>query len=81
MLNINDSIVMHEKSAFAICGFSSAVADAPEYVKSRATNVLSSKGGEGAFREIADMILFTVGKSLVLVTAEGYSAVEEGICQ
>jgi 3-deoxy-manno-octulosonate cytidylyltransferase (CMP-KDO synthetase) len=60
--------------AFAVCGMSFAVADAPSYVKAPATGVLAARGGEGAFRELADSILLAQGKSQVFGTAEGYSA-------
>ena len=64
--------------AFAACGLSYAVADAPAYVKARASGSLSTRGGEGAFRELADAILLAQGKGHVLGTAEGYSTVMEG---
>jgi 3-deoxy-manno-octulosonate cytidylyltransferase (CMP-KDO synthetase) len=61
--------------AFAACGLSYAVADAPTYVQARATGVLTLSGGKGAFRELADAILVAQGKGHVLGTAEGYSLV------
>ncbi|MEM5537896.1 3-deoxy-manno-octulosonate cytidylyltransferase [Neptuniibacter pectenicola] len=67
--------------AFESCGQSFAVADAPEYVKQQATRVLTQKGGEGAFRELADMILTAKGKSHVYSTAAGFKTVMSGISQ
>ncbi len=58
--------------AFAVCGFSFAVADAPVYVKNAADYVLATQGGKGAFREMSDMILQVQGKSAVLESAEGF---------
>ncbi|OYU32010.1 MAG: 3-deoxy-manno-octulosonate cytidylyltransferase [Comamonadaceae bacterium PBBC2] len=46
--------------AFAACGLSYAVADAPVYVRHKATHILALKGGEGAFRELADQILTSI---------------------
>jgi len=40
-----------------LCGWSFAVADAPEVVQSAAGSVLSTRGGEGAIREVAQMLL------------------------
>lgn len=67
--------------AFNSCGLSYAVADAPSYVKQRANVVLKSKGGEGAFREVADAILIAKGKRHILETAEGYSSVMSKMAQ
>jgi 3-deoxy-manno-octulosonate cytidylyltransferase (CMP-KDO synthetase) len=67
--------------AFAACGMSYAVADAASYVKARATGVLSKRGGEGAFRELADDILLAQGKAEVFGTAEGFATVMFGIAQ
>jgi 3-deoxy-D-manno-octulosonate 8-phosphate phosphatase (KDO 8-P phosphatase) len=61
--------------AFAACGLSYAVADAPTYVQARATGVLKLSGGKGAFRELADAVLVAKGKGHVLSTAEGYTSV------
>lgn len=58
--------------AFAVCGVSFAVADAPSYVKNVADYVLSTQGGKGAFREISDMILQAQGKSAVFDSAQGF---------
>lgn len=67
--------------AFAACGMSYAVADAPKYVKSKATNVLDERGGNGAFRELADAILLAQGKEHVFGSAEGYATVMTGLTQ
>lgn len=58
--------------AFEACGISFAVADAPEYVKRAATHVLASKGGEGAFREVAERVLRARGLARVFETADGF---------
>ncbi|MCO7596019.1 MULTISPECIES: 3-deoxy-manno-octulosonate cytidylyltransferase [Pseudomonas] len=67
--------------AFAACGISFAVADAPTYVKAAATQTLSASGGTGAFREVADAILFAQGKDAVLGTAEGYARIMAKMAQ
>lgn len=67
--------------AFAACGLSFAVADAPAYVKARASAALSSRGGEGAFRELADAILLAQGKGQAFGTAEGFAEVMFGVGQ
>lgn len=67
--------------AFAACGMSFAVADAPPYVKSKATAVLAERGGNGAFRELADAILMAQGKEHVFGSAEGFATVMAGITQ
>ncbi|VVO11801.1 3-deoxy-manno-octulosonate cytidylyltransferase [Pseudomonas fluorescens] len=61
--------------AFAACGLSFAVADASSYVQLQASQVLQSKGGTGAFRELADAILIAQGKGDVLGSAAGYASV------
>ncbi|WP_225790925.1 3-deoxy-manno-octulosonate cytidylyltransferase [Pseudomonas sp. Marseille-P8916] len=61
--------------AFAACGISFAVADAPVYVKAAATKTLTTTGGRGAFREVADAILVAQGKDAVLGTATDYAKV------
>ena len=58
--------------AFAVCGASFAVADAPIYVKNAVDYVLSTHGGKGAFREMSDMILQAQGKSSVFDSAQGF---------
>ncbi|WP_427306745.1 3-deoxy-manno-octulosonate cytidylyltransferase [Cupriavidus sp. H39] len=67
--------------AFAACGLSYAVPDSASYVKARATGVLSTRGGEGAFRELADAILLAQGKAQVFGTAEGFATVMSGVAQ
>ncbi len=67
--------------AFAACGLSYAVADAPDYVKARATGVLALAGGHGAFRELTDAILLAQGNGQVFASAEGFSAVMNQMSQ
>jgi 3-deoxy-manno-octulosonate cytidylyltransferase (CMP-KDO synthetase) len=67
--------------AFAACGMSFAVADAPVYVKAAATQTLIAHGGTGAFREVADAILFAQSKDAVLGTAAGYAQVMAKMAQ
>jgi 3-deoxy-D-manno-octulosonate 8-phosphate phosphatase (KDO 8-P phosphatase) len=67
--------------AFAACGLSFAVADAPHYVKACATGVLVTRGGDGAFRELADAILLAHQKAHVYNSAAGFSSVMSGIAQ
>lgn len=50
-----------DMEVFGLCGVSVTVADAPEYVKARADLVLKCGGGQGAFREMVD-ILFNIIK-------------------
>ena len=45
---------------FGLCGVSITVADALDYVKSRADIVLDAHGGRGAFRELVDRILVSI---------------------
>lgn len=59
---------------FAACGISFAVADAPKYIRSAATHTLETRGGQGAFREVADTLLEAQGKSAIFDSVEGYSA-------
>lgn len=61
--------------AFAACGLSFAVADAPGYIKAQASETLKSSGGNGAFRELADRILDAQGNGSVFRHAAGYQAV------
>ncbi|WP_109103793.1 KdsC family phosphatase [Aggregatibacter segnis] len=58
--------------AFAVCGLSFAVADAPEYVKNCADYTLGLDGGKGAFREMSDMILNAQGKAEIYNSAQGF---------
>lgn len=67
--------------AFAVCGISFAVADAPAYVKAAATQTLVSTGGTGAFREVADAILFAQNKMASITTAAGYASVMNKMSQ
>ncbi len=57
---VGDDIV--DIPVFKMVGFSAAVADALEYVKSHADYVSAQKGGSGAVREICEMILIARGK-------------------
>lgn len=67
--------------AFAVCGLSYAVADAPDYIKSCSTAVLTRAGGQGAFRELADAILLAQGKEHVFNSAEGFKKIMSGAAQ
>lgn len=58
--------------AFEICGTSVAVNDALEYIKRQADVVLTKKGGQGAFRELSDLILSAQGKAAIFETADGF---------
>ncbi|MCD6487439.1 MAG: HAD hydrolase family protein [Syntrophobacterales bacterium] len=57
---VGDDIV--DIPAFRMVGFSAAVADALEYVKLNADYVTVKEGGNGAVREICEMILSARGK-------------------
>ena len=46
-----------DMEVFALCGVSVTVGDAPDYVKAKADLVLECQGGQGAFRELVDVIL------------------------
>ncbi len=39
------------------CGFSATVPAAPEYIRARAAYVTRAGGGEGAVREVGDLVL------------------------
>jgi len=67
--------------AFSACGISYAVADAPDYVKRRATNVLKYGGGYGAFRELADAILLAQGNEKLFNSADGFRQIMGGAAQ
>jgi 3-deoxy-manno-octulosonate cytidylyltransferase (CMP-KDO synthetase) len=67
--------------AFAACGLSFAVPDAPVYVRQAASGVLQTPGGQGAFRELADAILAAQGKQDVIGSAEGYAGVMSAMAQ
>lgn len=58
--------------AFDACGLSVTVADAPSYIRDAADLVLTSQGGQGAFRELADAILQAQDKFGNISTASGY---------
>lgn len=60
VLTVGDDTI--DLPAFSCCGLSVAVADAPEYIKSVADITLRTCGGDGAFRELSDMILESKGK-------------------
>lgn len=61
--------------AFEVCGISFAVADAPEYVKRAADRTLTLAGGQGAFREVVDLVLREKGATAIFETAEGYASI------
>ena len=46
-----------DMEVFALCGVSVTVGDAPDYVRAKADLVLECQGGQGAFRELLDVIL------------------------
>ena len=46
-----------DMEVFGLCGVSVTVGDAPDYVKAKADLVLECQGGQGAFRELLDVIL------------------------
>ena len=46
-----------DMEVFALCGVSVTVGDAPDCVKAKADLVLECQGGQGAFRELLDVIL------------------------
>lgn len=58
--------------AFEECALSACPADAADYVRKASNIVLTCKGGEGAFRELADMILKAQGHEDAVATARGY---------
>lgn len=74
----DDSI---DLSAFAVCGFAFAVADAPDYVRAAATHTLVQRGGDGAFRELSDRILSAQDKADVMSTASGFARVMNRMAQ
>jgi 3-deoxy-manno-octulosonate cytidylyltransferase (CMP-KDO synthetase) len=76
---IGDDVI--DLPAFEACGLSFAVADAPPYIKAVSTKVLQTKGGSGAFRELADAILFAQGNDAVLCTTAGYSTLMNRMAQ
>lgn len=56
---IGDDI--NDLPVFRSCGFSVCPADALDYIKERADLVTSAKGGQGVFREVADLVLASKG--------------------
>ncbi|OWG39429.1 3-deoxy-D-manno-octulosonate cytidylyltransferase [Stutzerimonas stutzeri] len=60
---------------FEACGMSFAVADAAVHTRKAATGLLETKGGEGAFRELADQLLVAIGREANISTSDGYKAV------
>ncbi len=54
------------------CGWSFAVADAPQAVQQAARLVLNTRGGEGAIREVADHLLRARGADAVLTEADAF---------
>lgn len=67
--------------AFASCGLSFAVPDAPVYVRQAADGVLQTPGGAGAFRELADAVLQAQGRDAVFRSASGYTQVMGAMAQ
>lgn len=67
--------------AFESCGYSFAVADAPNYIREQADYVLSHVGGKGAFREMAELILAAQGKEKIYTTAQGFLQSVEKMAQ
>ncbi len=61
--------------AFSACGLTCTVADAPDYIKDQSDIVLNNRGGDGAFRELADKILATQDKADVYETCEGFQKI------
>ena len=84
-VEVNQTVCIGDDSidlpAFAACGLSYAVADAPVYVQARASAVLVKEGGKGAFRELADAILVAQGKEHVFGSADGFSTVMGRVVQ
>ncbi|WP_110689374.1 3-deoxy-manno-octulosonate cytidylyltransferase [Salinicola endophyticus] len=67
--------------AFAACGLSYTVSDAPDYVASAASGVLPVLGGAGALRHLADRILTAQGKADVFKSEAGYRRVMQTMSQ
>jgi 3-deoxy-manno-octulosonate cytidylyltransferase (CMP-KDO synthetase) len=63
-------------AAFAVCGLSCAVADAPKYIKARASFSLNKNGGDGAIREAIELILEAQGKLNCLTDVQTYQSVQ-----
>lgn len=56
--------------AFNVCGIGVTVPDAPQYIKDQADIVLEHRGGDGAFRELADRLLGARGYNNLLNSPE-----------
>lgn len=67
--------------AFSVCGWPCAVSDAEVYVRKAARICLTRRGGDGAFRELADAILQAQGKVEIFSSAHGYSHVMNRMTQ
>lgn len=67
--------------AFEVCGLAVAVGDAYDYIQAKADLVLSRSGGQGAFRELSDMILKAQGKEDVYASADGFMKVVAQMAQ
>lgn len=67
--------------AFEVCGLAVAVGDAYDYMRAKADLVLTRAGGQGAFRELSDMILTAQGKEAVFSTADGYMNIVDKMAQ
>ncbi|WP_373766121.1 KdsC family phosphatase [Glaesserella sp.] len=67
--------------AFEVCGLAVAVGDAFDYIKAQADFVLTRNGGQGAFRELSDLILKAQGKEDVYATADGFMKVVNQMAQ
>lgn len=58
--------------AFAMCGVSVTVSDAFDYIHTAADISLKTSGGNGAFRELSDMLLTSQGKTDIFASAETF---------
>lgn len=67
--------------AFEVCGTAIAVQNAPDYIKRQADLVLAKSGGDGAFRELSDLILTAQGKAEIFETADGFLTIVEKMAQ
>lgn len=67
--------------AFAACGLSYAVPEAPAYVRAAASATLDTPGGHGALRELADKILQAQGQADVLASSQAYGRVMHRMAQ
>jgi 3-deoxy-manno-octulosonate cytidylyltransferase (CMP-KDO synthetase) len=67
--------------AFAACGWSFAVADAPLYVRQAAQETLTRAGGQGALREVSDRILTARGQHRLFDSAEGWADFQQSCIQ